>query len=450
MEADGGMNLKKCIINGVIITMDDSRNIIEDGFVMIDGNKICEIGKMSDLKASGDAELIDADGGIVMPGFVNCHTHISMAVFRGLGEDMPDRLRRYMFPMEDEILDERMVRIGARLSLIELIQGGVTTFCDMYYFEDEVAKAVKDFGMRAVLGETILSKPSPDSSEPYGGIEYAKGFISKWKGDSLITPAFAPHAPYTCDDNHLMEIRRLADELDVPITMHLSEMLHEMEEFDSKYGKTPIRHLEDIGFLSEKLIAAHLVYVDDEDIMVLKRNGVGAAHNVVANAKSGRKVSPAPAMHKAGMKVGLGTDGPMSGNHQDVLSLLGYYTKIQKQAALDNRICSAAEAVELGTIGGARVLGMADEIGSIEKGKKADIIIIDTSAPNIQPVYDYYSAIVYAAHPHNVVMTMVDGKVLMSGRKLMAMDEKKVLEEVSEVSKEIRTFAMELDLRARS
>ncbi len=441
--------MKKCIINGVIITMDESRTIIEDGFVIIDGNVIVEIGHMRDIPISGDMELLDAKGGIVMPGFINCHTHISMSVFRGLGEDMPDRLRRYMFPMEDELLDERMVGIGARLSLIELIQGGVTTFCDMYYFEDEVAKAVSDFGMRAVLGETVLSKPSPDSKEPYGGIEYAKEFISKWKGDSLITPAFAPHAPYTCDDQHLMEIKRLADELDVPITMHLSEMLHEMEEFDAKYGKTPIKHLEEIGFLSERLIAAHLVYVDDEDIMVLKRNGVGAAHNVVANAKSGRKVSPAPSMHKAGMNVGLGTDGPMSGNHQDILSLLGYYTKIQKQAALDNRLCPAIEAVELGTIGGARVLGMEDEIGSIEKGKKADIIIIDTSAPNIQPIYDYYSAIVYAAHPHNVVMTMVDGRVLMSGRKLLVQDEMKVLDEVREVSKRISTFARELDQRAR-
>ncbi|MBP1918992.1 amidohydrolase [Youngiibacter multivorans] len=441
--------MKKCIINGVVITMDDSRNIIEDGFVIIDGNEISEIGNMKDLKVSGDMDVIDARGGIVMPGFVNCHTHISMSVFRGLGEDMPDRLRRYMFPMEDELLDEEMVGIGARLSLIELIQGGVTTFCDMYYFEDEVAKAVRDFGMRAVLGETILSKPSPDSSEAYGGIEYAKRFISKWKGDSLITPAFAPHAPYTCDDQHLMEIKKLADELDVPITMHLSEMLHEMEEFDSKYGKTPIKHLEDIGFLSERLIAAHLVYVDDEDIEVLRRNGVGAAHNVVANAKSGRKVSPAPAMHKAGMNVGLGTDGPMSGNHQDILSLLGYYTKIQKQAALDNRICPAVEAVELGTIGGARVLGMADEIGSIEIGKKADIIIIDTSAPNIQPIYDYYSAIVYAAHPHNVVMTMVNGSVLMSDRKVLVQDEDRLIDEVREVSKRISRFARELDQRAR-
>lgn len=446
---EGVISLKKCIINGVIVTMDEDRKIIEDGFVLIDGNEISEIGHMGDFKTLGDVEVIDAKGGIVMPGFVNCHTHISMSVFRGLGEDMPDRLRRYMFPMEDEILDGSMVRTGARLSLIELIQGGVTTICDMYYFEDEVAKAVKEFGIRAVLGETILSKPSPDSDEPYGGIEYAKRFISKWKGDSLITPAFAPHAPYTCDDSHLMEIRMLADELDVPITMHLSEMLHEMEEFDSKYGKTPIRHLEDIGFLSERLIAAHLVYVDGDDIEILKRNGVGAAHNVVANAKSGRKVSPAPAMHKAGMKVGLGTDGPMSGNHQDIISLLGYYTKIQKQAALDNRICPAAEAVELGTIGGARVLGMEDCIGSIETGKKADIIIIDTSAPNMQPVYDYYSAIVYAAHPHNVVMTMVDGKVLMSDRKLVR-DEKDILDEVRELSKKIRAFAMELDKRARS
>lgn len=441
--------MKKCIINGTVITMDESRKIIEDGFVAIEGNVILETGHMRDLKVSEDTEIIDARGGIIMPGFVNCHTHISMSVFRGLGEDMPDRLRRYMFPMEDEILDEEMVRAGANLSLIELILGGVTTICDMYYFEDEVAKAVREFGLRAILGETILSKPSPDSDEPYGGIGYATEFISKWKGDDLITPAFAPHAPYTCDDEHLMEIRKLADELDVPITMHLSEMLHEMEEFDSRYGKTPVKHLEDIGFLSERLIAAHLIYLDNEDIEILRRNGVSAAHNVVANAKSGRKVSPAPAMHKAGVNVGLGTDGPMSGNHQDIISLLGYYTKIQKQAALDNRICTAMEAVELGTIGGARTLGMGDMIGSIEAGKKADIIIIDTSAPNIQPVYDYYSAIVYAAHPHNVVMTMVDGRVLMSGRKLLVLDEKRVLDEVREISKRISSFAKELDNRVR-
>ena len=441
--------MKKCIKNGVVITMDPSRSIIEDGYVMIEGNRILEVGPMSDLCALEEAEWIDAAGGIIMPGFINCHTHISMSVFRSLGEDMPDRLRRYMFPMEDELMDERLVRLGARLSLLELIRGGVTTVCDMYYFEDEVAKAAKEFGVRAVLGETIMSRPAPDAKAPYGGLSYALDFISRWKGDNLIVPAFAPHAPYTCDDEHLIEIKMRAEELDVPVMIHLGEMAYETEEAMAKYGVSPVKHLEEIGFLSDRLIAAHLVYINNEDIGILARNGVGAAHNIAANSKSGRGPMPAPAMIKAGVPVGLGTDGPMSGNHQDILTVLGYYTKIQKLFAKDNSICPAIEAVELGTIGGARVLKLDGMTGSLEPGKRADIIIVDTNAPNIQPIYDYYSALVYAAQPHNVVMTMVDGKILMKDRKIIGPDEAQILREIRQESQKILDFARALDERVR-
>lgn len=367
--------MKKCIKNGVVLTMDKDRTIIENGYVLIEDNTIIATGSMAELDLPTEAEVIDARGGIILPGFVNCHTHISMSLFRGLGEDMPDRLHRYMFPMEDELMDEALVGVGARLSLIELIQGGVTTFCDMYYFEDAVAEAAREFGLRAVLGETILSRPAPDAKVPYGGLELAESFVRRWKGDTLITPAFAPHAPYSCDDEHLLKIRRLAGELDVPVMIHLSEMAYEAKEAQDRYGMSPVAHLEDIGFLSDRLIAAHLVYIDEDDIRILAHHGVGAAHNIVANAKSARGPMPAPAMLKAGVKVGLGTDGPMSGNHQDILTVLGYYTKIQKLSARDNAICSAREAVELGTLGGARVLGLDHLIGSLEPGKRADLII---------------------------------------------------------------------------
>lgn len=432
----------------MVITMDPDRKIFDPGYVIIEDDKILELGAGDSLKE--EVNWIDSKGSILMPGFVNTHTHISMSLFRSLGEDMPDRLRKYLFPLEDGLLDPEMVKVGAKLSLLELIQSGVTTFCDMYYFEEEVALATKAAGVRAVLGQTILNKPSADAREPYGGLALAKAFIKKWKSDPLITPAFAPHAPYTCDDEHLLAIDERSNELAVPIVMHLAEMPYEVEGCFEKTCKSPVQHLEDIGFLSERLIAAHLIYVNDQDIKILAKAGVGVAHNICANAKSGRPVSPAPAMHQAGIAVGLGTDGPMSGNHQDVLNLLGYYTKIHKQKAGNNQICPAIEAVELSTIGGARALKLDQLIGSLEVGKQADMILVDTSAPNILPVYDPYSALVYAAHPHNVTLTMVAGKLLMKDRELLTMDLPEVMMEVKEQTKRIQQFARELNQQAGS
>lgn len=440
----------KCIYNGTIITMNGNKEIIEDGAVVINGSEILEIGNTSELLDKYEyAEKIDAKDGIIMPGFINGHCHVSMSVFRSLGEDIPDRLTRYMFPLEDMLVDEKLVNVGAKLSIAEMLMGGVTTFVDMYYFEDEVAKAAKELGMRAIAGETILEKIAPDTDVPYGGIEYATKFIEAWKNDELIIPALAPHATYTNDEEHLLEIKELSQKYNAPILMHISEMTFEMEEFKEKYNMTPVQYLDKIGFLCDKVIGAHLVYTNEEDMDILYKNDVGVIHNVAANAKSGRKVAPAPKMLAKNVKVGLGTDGPMSGNHQDIINVLDQYTKIQKVAANNNKICPSIEAVELGTIGGARAIKLDSIIGSIEAGKKADIIIIETNTPNMQPIYDYYSAITYAAYPHNVVMTMVNGKVVMKDRKLLTGDLGKIIDDIKDMQEKIKEIALELEKKVR-
>lgn len=439
----------KCIYNGTVITMNKNRDVIENGALIIKDSEIVEVGGQELLNKYDCDEKVDADNGIIMPGFINGHTHVSMSLFRSVGEDIPNRLIRYMFPLEDMLVDENLVNVGAKLSMCEMILGGVTTIADMYYFEDEVAKAAKELGMRAIAGETILKKPSPDSEVPYGGMDYAVKFIEKWKNDELIIPAFAPHATYTSDEKHLLEIKKLSYKYDVPILMHISETTAEMDEFKEKYNMTPVKYLDSIGFLCSKLIGAHLIYTNDEDIEILSKQDVGVIHNVAGNAKSGRKVAPVPKMLTKGVKVGLGTDGPMSGNHQDIIDLLDQYTKIQKLANNTAAICPSIEAVELGTIRGAQALKLDDTIGSLEKGKKADIIIIETNAPNMQPIYDYYSSIVYAAYPHNVVMTMINGKVIMKDRKILTADLTSVMENVKILQRKIKDKVLELEKQVK-
>jgi cytosine/adenosine deaminase-related metal-dependent hydrolase len=356
-----------------------------------------------------------------------------MSLFRTLGEDVPDRLRKYIFPLEENIVDEKLVRVGAKLSMAEMILGGVTTFVDMYYYEDEVAKVTKEMGMRAILGESVLNKKTPDSHKPYGGIDYSINFIEKWKKDDLIIPAIGPHATYTNDGEHLLKIKDIAHKYDVPILMHLSEMDFEIERFKNEYGKTPIEYLDSIGFLCEKLIGAHCVYTTDNDMEILKKNRVSVIHNVGANAKSARPIAPIHRMLKKDISVGIGTDGPMSGNHQDIISVMHQYTKFQKVREGDRSIASALSAVELGTIRGAKAIGLDKIIGSIEVGKRADIIIIDTNTPNMLPLYDYYAGIVYGAYASNVTMTMVNGKVLMKDRKLLTTELSHIYDEVSQM-----------------
>ena len=379
--------------------MNDTKEIVENGAVVITGGRIVAVGPASIAAQYTAPTTIDARGAIVMPGMINTHTHASMTVFRGLGDDVPDRLRKLIFPLEKALVDRELVYWGGLHGMIEMVEGGVTTFADMYYFEDEVARAAKAIGMRGVLGETIVDFPAPDAPEPYGGIAYARKFIAQYRGDPLITPAFAPHAPYSLDAAHLRQVAREADALDVPVLMHVSEMPDEIATFRKEHNQTPVEYLDGLGLLNRRLVAAHCIFVTDSDIALLKARDVGVAHAMVANIKSAKGVAPALKMFKQGVRVGLATDGPMSGNTLDVIGQLGYVAKVHKLETRDRNVMPAIDVVEMATRGGARALHMEDRIGSLEVGKLADVILVDRDNTRMIPFFDVYSALVYAAHP---------------------------------------------------
>jgi cytosine/adenosine deaminase-related metal-dependent hydrolase len=416
------------VTHAYVVTMNASKQIYPDGAVVIKGGHIVAVGPSSITGGHVAAKTIDAGGDIVMPGMINTHMHASMTVFRGLGDDVPDRLQRFIFPLEHKLVDREIVYWGALWGMVEMLEGGVTTMADMYYFEDEVARGAQKIGMRGVLGETVLNMAAPDAKEPYGGIEYARKFIRDFRGDPLVTPAFAPHAPYTVDAEHLRMIQKEADALDVPILMHVAEM---------PYEKQPIEYLDSIGLLTKRLVAAHCIFVTDSDIALLKARDVGVAHNMVSNIKSAKGVAPAWKMFQQGVRVGLGTDGAMSGNTLDIIGQLGYVAKVQKLVNQDRNIMPAVDVVEMATVGGARALHMEDRIGSLEPGKLADMIVLDHNGTTMTPFYDVYSTLVYAAGARDVRTTIVNGRVIMEDRKIQTIDVSDVREHMRRMSRRI-------------
>ena len=413
----------KLIKNVTILTMNENRDIIENGVVVVEDDKILEIGtneikdKYKEVKT-----VIDGKEGILIPGMVNCHTHASMIPFRSLADDYKDRLKRYLFPLEQKLVDKELVYIGAKYAISEMLLGGVTTFCDMYYFEDEVAKAAKELNIRGVLCETVINFPAPDSKESFGGLEYSKEFIKKWINDPLITPGIAPHAPYTNSDESLKESYELSKKYNVPLTMHVAEMDYEYDKYINEYKLTPVQYLDKLGILDENFIAAHSVLVNDEDIEILKNKGVKVSHNVGANAKGAKGVAPILKMREEGIDVGLGSDGPMSGNTIDIITQISLVGKIHKLFSNDRSVLPSIELFEMATIGGAKVLGLDKKIGSIEKGKKADLVLIETTSVNMQPIYDYYATIVYSANSSNIDTVLVNGKIVVKNKKLVSGD----------------------------
>jgi len=410
------------IVRGHVLTMNKRREVIRDGVVAIRGERIVAVGG-PDLAARINARrTLDARGALVLPGMVNTHTHASMTVFRGLGDDVPDRLRRFIFRLEKHFIDREVVHWGALHGIVEMIEGGVTTFADMYYFEDEVARAARLAGMRGVLGQTIVNFPAPDAPEPYGGIALARRFIADHRGDPLIIPAFAPHAPYTVEPERLREIARLAEELDAPVLMHVAEMTDEIASLRRDHNRTPVQHLDAVGLLNRRLVAAHCIFVDDADIQLLRASGAGVAHAMVANIKSAKGVAPVPRMLAAGVRVGLATDGPMSGNTLDIVGQLGYVAKVHKLDRRDRNLMPAIDVVDLATRGGARALHLEDRLGSLEPGKLADVILVDTESTAMVPLHDPYAALVYAASPRDVRTTIIHGRVVMEDRRVLTVD----------------------------
>ncbi|HAT1514127.1 amidohydrolase [Morganella morganii] len=427
------------ITDGTVLTMTPDNTVFEHGTVVVSDGKIVAVGG-PELTAKYQAKkVLDVNGDIVMPGLINTHTHGSMTVFRSLGDDVPDRLHRYIFPLENKLVSRDMVRTGANLANIEMIKGGVTTYADMYYFEDEVAKTVDKAGLRAVLGETIINFPVADAQTPEEGIAYAVRFINEYKDHPRITPAFAPHGPYTNTTENLQKIAALSEELNVPVMIHLAETDREKDEIAKRTGgKSPVQYMADIGVLNNRLLAAHVIMADDNDLNLLKKYDVGVAHNISANTKSAKGVAPVTQMLEKGIRTGLGTDGPMSSNTLTTMNELNLVGKIHKLETKNRAAMPPLTVVEMATIGSARALHMEDKIGSLETGKRADIIVVDTKAPNMVPVYSPYAALVYGANGANVRHTIVDGVILMEDRQLLTVNENEIIQDAQRFAEKVR------------
>lgn len=432
------------ITDAMVLTMNQDKTVYENGTVIVDGNKIVAVGDSSLAKQYSSDTVLDVDGDIVMPGLINTHTHVSMTVFRSLADDVPDRLHRYIFPLEAKLVSRDMVRIGANLGNVEMVKGGVTTYADMYYFEDEVAKTVDKIGMRAVLGETVIKFPVADAANAEEGIQYALNFIEQYKDHPRITPAFAPHAPYTNTTETLQKIAKLSLEKGVPVMIHLAESHREQEKIAERSdGLSPVKYMDSIGALNKNLVGAHMILVDDEDIELVKKSQMGVAHNMSANIKSAKGVSPALKMYDQDVRIGLGTDGPMSGNTLSTIDEFNQVAKVHKLVNQDRAAMPPMKVIDMATMGAAKALHMEDKVGSLEVGKLADIIVVDTKAPNMVPVYNPYSALVYSANSANVRHTIVDGKILMKDRNMLTVDEDAIRKEALEFTKVVRSTVIE-------
>ncbi|HEX7957623.1 MAG TPA: amidohydrolase, partial [Pyrinomonadaceae bacterium] len=414
------------VSGGTVVTMDAGRRLIEDGAVAVAGGRIVAVGKRADvLRAYAAREVIDARGRAVIPGLVNGHTHVPMSLFRGIADDLDlnEWLTKYIFPAEAKNVTEEFVRVGTQLGLAEMIRGGTTTYCDMYYFEDAIAEETERAGVRALLGETVIDFPVPDNKTWPAAMDYVRRFVARWKGNRLITAAVAPHAPYTVSEAHLREVRAFSDRTGAPVVTHVAETRKEVEDVSRDHGASPVEYLARIGFLSLRTVAAHTVHLTENEVKLLRQYGVGSVHNPESNMKLASGVAPVPQMLKAGVALGLGTDGAASNNDLDMWEAMDYAAKLHKLSAGDPKVVTAEEALAMATVGGARALHMEGDIGSLEEGKRADLVLVDLDSLHQTPRYSVYSHLVYATKAGDVRTVVIEGRVVMRDRRLLTLDE---------------------------
>lgn len=417
------------IHGGTIVTMDGSRRVIENGSVAVKGGRVVAVGPVAELDHAYTArEVINAAGKAVIPGLINGHTHVPMTLFRGLADDLDlqEWLTKYIFPAEAKNVNEEFVRVGTRLGLAEMIRGGTTTYCDMYYFEDAIADESSKAGVRGVLGETIIDFPVADNKTNAEAMAYVENFVKKWKGNALIVPAIAPHAPYTVSEEHLKAVRAFSDRTGAPIVIHVSETKREVDDSIKTKGASPVDYLDRIGFLNNRVIAAHVVWPTEEEIGVLKRLGVGVVHNPQSNMKLASGVAPIPEMIRQELRLGLGTDGAASNNDLNMWEEMDTAAKLHKLISNDPKVVTALQALELATISGARALHLEKEIGSIEVGKRADLVIVDLDDLNQTPYFNIYSELVYATKAADVRTVIIEGRVVMRDRRLLTLNEETI------------------------
>ena len=414
------------VSGGTVVTMDAQRRVIEDGAVAVANGRIVAVGTRAEVTGRYTArETIDARGSAVIPGLINGHTHVPMSLFRGLADDLDlnEWLTKYIFPAEAKNVTEEFVRAGTQLGLAEMIRGGTTTYCDMYYFEDAIADETARAGVRALLGETVIDFPVADNKTWPDAMRYSENFLRKWQGHALVTPAVAPHAPYTVSEEHLKEVRALSDRLNAAVVIHLSETRKEVEDISKQKGARPVEYLARIGFLGPRTVAAHTVHIDEGEIGLLKQHGVGSVHNPESNMKLASGVAPVPAMLRAGVALGLGTDGAASNNDLSMWEAMDAAAKLHKLSSNDPRVVPAEDALAMATIGGARALHMERDIGSLEPGKRADLVVVDLDELHQTPRYNIYSHLVYATKAGDVRTVVIEGRVVMRDRRLLTLDE---------------------------
>ncbi len=419
-----------------VITENPVRPVIENGAVAIAGDRIVGVGTRAEIDARFQAkQRLDRPQAILAPGLVNTHTHAAMSLFRGIADDLrlQDWLEKYIFPAEAKNVSPDFVRWGTRLGCLEMLLGGTTTFTDMYYFEDVVAETAREAGMRGVLGETIIGFPVADNKTPADALAYTERYLARFRNDPLVVAAVAPHALYTNSDETLKASRALADKYHAPLIIHLSETKKENDDTLAARHMTPTKVLDSLGVFGGRTVAAHCVWVDDADMAILKARGVGVAHCPSSNMKLASGAAPVARMLALGIHVGLGPDGPAGSNNDfNMFEEMDLAAKLQKLVTMDPRALPATAALEMATIGGARVLGLEGEIGSLEPGKRADLILVRLDRPNAVPLYDAVSQMVYALKADDVRDVMVNGKTVVSDGRILTLDEKLVLAKAEE------------------
>jgi 5-methylthioadenosine/S-adenosylhomocysteine deaminase len=429
------------VTSGTVVTMDGARAIYDDGIIVVKGDTIVAVGPRRELEGKYLAsETVNAKGGLVLPGFVNGHTHVPMTLFRGIHDDVTlnDWLYKYIFPAEKRNVNEEFVRWGTRLAAAEQIRGGVTTFADMYYFEDAVAEETKAAGMRGVLGETFIDFPAPDNKSEAEALSYTQKFLKKWQGDPLIHAAAAPHSIYTCSQKTLQDAATLARRYHAPILIHTGEMKKEWDDSQKQNGMSPVQYLDKIGVLGPDVVSAHCIFVDEADRKTLAQRQVGCVHNPSSNMMIASGVAPVPEMRAEGVAVGLGTDGPAGSNNDlDLMEEMDLAAKLAKITKMNPLALNAKAVVEMATIDGAKALHMEREIGSLEAGKKADIVLISLDEPNAVPMYDLYAQLAYALKGSDVETVVIGGRVVMRDRKVLTVNETEVMARAREYRKTI-------------
>jgi 5-methylthioadenosine/S-adenosylhomocysteine deaminase len=429
------------VAGGTVLTMDAGETVIANGAVAISEGAITAVGTRRSIESRfRSRRSIDARGGLILPGFVNAHTHAPMTLLRGVKDDVDlmTWLTKYMFPIESRFVSREFVRWGALLACWEMIASGTTTFADGYFFEEEVARAADEAGLRAVPGQGIFDVPTPDSKTASEGLARAEKFLSDWSGHPRVTPSLCPHSCYTVEPETFRKTMDLAERFDAPVQTHLAESPAEIAMVRDRFATSPVRHLASVGVLNARLVAAHCVCVDEDEISLLAERGAGVVHCPESNMKLASGVAPIEKMLGAGVRLGLGTDGAASNNDLDMIGEMGSAARLHKVATLDPTAAPARAVLRMATLGGAEALHMDERIGSLEPGKRADVIVLGLSAPAALPLFDPVSHVVYSARSDAVETVIVEGRILMDHRRIRTLDTEAIRRRVERFGRKIR------------